>query len=46
MKREATGRISEALRSVEVWVAVAMFLVVIPLTARDITEERLARRKP
>jgi PAS domain S-box-containing protein len=31
MKREATGGISEALRSVELWVAVAMFLVVIPL---------------
>jgi PAS domain S-box-containing protein len=31
MKREATGRISEALRSVELWVAVAMFMVVIPL---------------
>jgi PAS domain S-box-containing protein len=31
MKREATGRISEALRSVELWVAVAMFMVAIPM---------------
>jgi len=31
MKRQATGRISEAVRSVELWVAVAMFLVAIPM---------------
>jgi PAS domain S-box-containing protein len=30
MKRQATGRISEAMGSVEFWVAVLMFMVVIP----------------
>jgi PAS domain S-box-containing protein len=35
MKRQAIGRISEAIRSVELWVAVAMFVVVIPMHYPD-----------
>ena len=35
MKRQATGWISEAMRSVELWVAVAMFLVAIPMHYPD-----------
>ncbi len=35
MKRQATGRISEAMGSVELWVAVVMFLVAIPMHYPD-----------
>ncbi|KPK21897.1 MAG: hypothetical protein AMJ76_01480 [Dehalococcoidia bacterium SM23_28_1] len=35
MKRQATGSILEAMRSVELWVAVAMFLVAIPMHYPD-----------
>jgi PAS domain S-box-containing protein len=35
MKRQAIDRISEAIRSVELWVAVAMFMVVIPMHYPD-----------
>jgi len=31
MKRQATRRVSEAIRSFELWVAIAMFMVAIPL---------------
>ena len=35
MKRQATGLILEAMRSVELWLAVAMFVVAIPMHYPD-----------